>query len=221
MPLASGAGLSWDLLSEAEHARAGAFRREEDARTFCRTRVFLRRVLSRYLEVPPRELRIGQSKAGKPCLLDGANLKFNLSHCPTTALLALTVDDDVGADVEDVQPVPGLARIAQEMLTAEEAGMILVAEEQECLVRFLRAWTRKEAILKALGKGLGLPSGSFSVPLQASGCWTLSDFEPAGHWGRSIMVRDVSRDHVIAAVAGRDVSGRLVERTFRPDESIV
>ncbi len=214
MDLSSVEDLPWDLLSEAERARAGAFRQEEDARTFCRTRAFLRRVLSGYLGVPPKSVRIAQSTNGKPHLPDSEGLTFNLSHSATAALLAVSVDQEIGIDVEDAQPLPDLEQVARDVLSAEEIRVVLAAEGHERLLRFLRAWTRKEAILKAMGKGLGVPLESFSVPLQADGCWTLSGHEIVGRWGRPVMVRDVSRDRLIAAVAGQDVSGRLVERTL-------
>jgi 4'-phosphopantetheinyl transferase len=95
--------------------------------------------------------------------------------------------------------------------------VVLEGGEQERPLLFLRAWTRKEAVLKALGMGFRIPLRSFAVPAQPSGCWTVTQHEPADQWESPITVRDISRGEVIAALAGEDVGGPLVEREFRPE----
>jgi 4'-phosphopantetheinyl transferase len=217
MNLKPEAGCPWSLLSDAERARGATFRRNDDTRAFCQSHAFLRRVLSGYLGIDPVEIAIGRSETGKPYLLHDTDLRFNLSHCSTAALLALAQGREIGVDVEDIHPFPDLEQVIAHMLTLDEQAA-LTHHEGERLVLYLRAWTRKEAILKALGKGLSLSPQSFSVPLEQGGCWMLSGLEPASRWGGSAMLRDVSRDQLIAALAGEDVCGPLIDRDFNPED---
>lgn len=217
MNLTPEAGCPWSLLSDVERTRGAAFRRHDDARAFCQSHAFLRRVLSGYLGIGPVEIPIGRSETGKPYLLHDTDLRFNLSHCSTTALLALAQGREIGVDVEDIHPFPDLEQVIVHMLTIEEQAA-LRRHEDEHLVLYLRAWTRKEAILKALGKGLSLSPQSFSVPLEQRGCWMVSGLDQASQWGGSAMLRDVSRGQLIAALAGEDVCGSLIDRDFNPED---
>lgn len=90
---------------------------------------------------------------GKPALAD-ATLQFNLSHAQGAVLVALARDQAVGVDLER----PGRARphlaLAQRYFCASETALIAAAEPAQREALFLTFWTAKEALLKALGRGI-------------------------------------------------------------------
>jgi len=79
-------------------------------------------------------------------------LRFNLSHSGDVTLIAVARDSEVGVDVERIRPVIEMRTIARRWLGRDD-----IAGEQE----FFRAWTRHEAMVKALGVGLSGAAESF------------------------------------------------------------
>jgi 4'-phosphopantetheinyl transferase len=116
------------------------------------TRAALNDVLAHYLGAPPDRFEKGPH--GKPRLAgDQAWLRFNLSHSGEVALVGVARDVEVGIDVERIRPVPEMRAIARRWLGRDD-----LADPAE----FFRAWTRHEAMLKALGVGLSGPVGDFA-----------------------------------------------------------
>lgn len=109
-------------------------------------------VLAHYLGEPPTGFEKGPH--GKPRLVgDQAWLRFNLSHSGEVTLVAVARDVEVGIDVERIRPVPEMREIARRWLGRDD-----IADPAD----FFRAWTRHEAIVKALGVGLAGPAGDFT-----------------------------------------------------------
>jgi 4'-phosphopantetheinyl transferase len=149
-------------LSGREAERAGRCRFEADRRRFVVAHGALRRILAGYLDVPPEELRLERGRHGKPRLADGAELRFNLSHCGELALVAVSRHAEVGVDVDRLRPGLPVEAFAARFFPASDARFVAAAPgPMERGERFLRLWTRKEAVVKAAGarltQGLGLP----------------------------------------------------------------
>lgn len=87
---------------------------------------------------------------GKPFLPDAPG--FNLSH--SGGWLALIVGDspDLGIDIEAGERLGDGADLVPRVLHPQEATAWRAATDRRSL--FLRAWTRKEALLKAKGTGV-------------------------------------------------------------------
>lgn len=81
-------------------------------------------------------------------------LAFNVSHCDGTALISLAAGCDVGVDVEAPRHVREPRRVAHRMFARSEAKVIAELGPELAAAAFLRCWTAKEAVLKALGIGL-------------------------------------------------------------------
>ncbi|MGW7201895.1 4'-phosphopantetheinyl transferase family protein [Streptomyces sp. NPDC054837] len=150
------------MLSGREAERAGRCRFEADRRRFVVAHGALRRILAGYLDVSPEELRLERGRHGKPRLADGADLRFNLSHCGELALVAVSRHAEVGVDVDRLRPGVAVEAFAERFFPASDARFVAAAAgPTERGERFLRLWTRKEAVVKAAGarltQGLGLP----------------------------------------------------------------
>ncbi|MNT50682.1 4'-phosphopantetheinyl transferase psf-1 [compost metagenome] len=95
--------------------------------------------------------------------MNAAAISFNVAHSGDLALFALTVGSPVGVDVEHVREIPEAQAIVEHHFSVHERAQMLALPPQERPLSFFLAWTRKEAILKACGKGLSVPLSEFSV----------------------------------------------------------
>jgi 4'-phosphopantetheinyl transferase len=98
----------------------------------------------------------GDPKHGRPTVAGDDRVSFSLSHSGSFAVIALADGDvRVGVDVEDVRPRLRLGALAARVLNDEEhEAWLAIESDDEQLRSFLRAWTAKEAYLKALGIGI-------------------------------------------------------------------
>lgn len=187
-----------NMLAPDEHERANRFRFGKDRRHFIVARGFLRLVLSRYLKAKPQHLRFSYNDYGKP-YLDGKHrtggLRFNVSHSHGLALYALTYNREIGIDLEQIRADFASEEIARRFFSRFEFEALCALPPEDRLSAFFRCWTRKEAYIKATGRGLSQALGAFDVTLapgepaallrtdgdsRASACWFLSDLQ-VGH----------------------------------------
>jgi len=80
----------------------------------------------------------------------GDNFDFNIAHSGMIAICAATKTGRVGVDIEKVQEVD--VDEFRDFFTPQEWAKITGGRNE--LNNFYRFWTRKEALLKAIGKGL-------------------------------------------------------------------
>jgi 4'-phosphopantetheinyl transferase len=152
-----------ELLSADEAERASRFFFERDRRRFIVGRGVLRLILARYIDVAARELSFVYGANGKPALAgESSQVHFNLAHSGEVALYAVTRTGEVGIDVERVREMADWERIAELSFPLRECARVNAAPPGEKMPAFFRAWTRQEALLKALGVGLGGPRRDFS-----------------------------------------------------------
>jgi 4'-phosphopantetheinyl transferase len=184
-----------ELLDPDERARAGRFVFPLHARRFVAGRGRLRLILQDYLGIPAAKLAFAYGPQGKPVLAGRHGLPplhFNLSHTGDLAALAVSRGVPLGIDVERVAPVT--EDVAGHFFSAAEQAALRALPEAERERAFFRCWTRKEAMVKALGGGLSIALASFDVTLgpgepprllrlagepEAPDRWSLLHFEPA------------------------------------------
>lgn len=159
----------YSILDPDEQRRANRFRFPKDRRHFTVARGVLRLLLGRYLKKEPEELNFAYNKYGKPALLAELNpacLQFNLSHSGERVLYAFTLQRELGIDIEWVQRHIGeMDQIARRFFSPHENQSLFALPEEQREVGFFNCWTRKEAYIKARGKGLYLPLHEFDVTL--------------------------------------------------------
>lgn len=163
------ATLSFDSgLSPDEMARAARFVFERDRRRFARGRARTRALLGGYLGIDAGQLRFEYESHGKPRLASGqggSDLDFNVSHSETLLAVAISSAGPVGVDVEAVRCLDDRDALARRTFAPAEVRCLesLAAEDRDA--GFFRAWTRKEAFVKALGEGLSHPLDRFEVSI--------------------------------------------------------
>ncbi|HET9678409.1 MAG TPA: 4'-phosphopantetheinyl transferase superfamily protein [Solirubrobacterales bacterium] len=118
----------------------------------------LRRVLAVYLDASPEKIELETGPHGKPRLKGEARLRFNLSHSADLLVIAVTLDREVGIDVERIDPGRDAPALARRALPPEDAAAVATAAPEERAQVFHAAWARLEAVAKCLGTGLSVPA---------------------------------------------------------------
>ena len=140
-------------LSPDEVERARRFRVPAAQRQYVVGRSALRRILASCVGKPPSELHFEYSTSGKP-LLAAPELHFNVSHSGDFVLIAVAQNRRVGVDLELIHDRPELSQIARSFWAKSEWAALERVPAAGWLQAFYRVWTRKEAVLKACGRGI-------------------------------------------------------------------
>jgi len=129
-------------------------------------RACLRVLLGNALGIDATDVSITKGIQGKPetPAIAGRNISFNVAHSKDTVLIALGSDGALGVDVEYVDRATDIMEVAQSNFTENEVAKLHAIADPEARQRaFYCYWTRKEAIVKADGRGLLLSLSSFDV----------------------------------------------------------
>ncbi len=174
---------AWALLDGRERQRAEKFIHDRDRHRFVAAHAGLRLALAAETGQPPRALNFTTTPGGKPQLERHA-LSFNLSHTGAVAIVATCRGSVVGVDVEMAGRLRDLDGLAGMVMTPDEkAGFADLPAALRQIV-FMRVWTRKEALLKADGRGLmydprkvevGVDDGAERTVVLEGISWTLRD----------------------------------------------
>ncbi|MAN46400.1 MAG: 4'-phosphopantetheinyl transferase superfamily protein [Alphaproteobacteria bacterium] len=156
-----------NLLSPAETARANRFHFPLHRTRYMAAHGFLRLVLSTCGAGNARDLEFVTGPQGKPSLLSPAGsaplLHFNLSHSGAWALLATATSGGIGADIEEIRAFDDFQSMARNTFSPPETANLLSLPSDRQLDGFFACWARKEALIKADGRGLGVPLDHFEV----------------------------------------------------------
>jgi len=145
----------YEYLSDHEKSKADRFKYVSDYRCYVSVHALLRIELSKILKVKPKSLKIEESENGKPIIPD-IDLPISLSR--TKNLFAFVVGHSnqyLGIDIEQIKPEIDFINISRNYFSIKEQQLILSYTNAEDQKRtFFELWTRKEALLKAIGIGL-------------------------------------------------------------------
>jgi len=197
----------FETLSEEERDRARRFHFDHHRHRFIVCRGRQRQILARYLNVPAAEIQFEYGPHGKPVVggMPGAlGVHFNVSNSHELALLAVFGEGELGVDLEHVRPVKEAERIVQRNFSPQEREVFTSLPQEQRDVAFMRCWTRKEAVLKAIGRGLSFPLNRLEVSVGADApaellsiddphgpatAWTLCNLEPAAGYVGALALR--------------------------------
>ena len=157
------------LLSARERQRAERIRIAERRESYVTAQAMLRIILARYTGVAPEQIVFATNAFGKPYLPaqdHRAPLRFNHTDSGDWSLVALSVDREVGVDLEKTIPREGFERIVARYFAEDEKAAFFALPPEERLSAFYYGWTAKEAFLKAKGVGLTYSLRKFSVSLR-------------------------------------------------------
>ena len=156
------------LLSPDEVARAGRFGFETDRTRFILSRGTLRTILARYLLADPSQLCFQLGAYGKPRLsgrFADAPIQFSLSRSRRFSLFGFARCQRIGVDLEEIRPIPDAEHVAALLFSLHEnlAWSHLPGHLKK--KAFFNGFVRKEACVKAMGKGFFQPPHQVEVSL--------------------------------------------------------
>lgn len=155
----------YNILSKDEQIRANHFRFEKDRVQFVLARGILRQLLAGYLSMEASELRFQYTPLGKPYILRDYGLDFNVSHSSSLALFGFTIGRMIGIDIEFMSVNIEFASMVKQFFSPYEIKTLFSLPVSQQAEAFYMCWTRKEALIKAIGIGLSLPLDQFDVTL--------------------------------------------------------
>jgi 4'-phosphopantetheinyl transferase len=157
-----------DDLPPGEREKLRGLRSEDVRRHFLHARSMLRRLLARYLGVPPDRVRLESTAQGKPHIdarQNAADMRFNLSHSGDLAACAVARHIELGVDIQRAHGLSPAARdsVALRCFSAAERAYLRERAPEQRARWFYAIWAAKEAIVKAEGSGLRRSLRGFSV----------------------------------------------------------
>ena len=157
--------LYYRLLSPEERETVRKINSAEKRHESLVTKALARFVLARYCRIKPEAVRFAQGPHGKPALLPGISplpVRFNLSHCKGLVGCAVTLDADIGLDMEAQNRCVNLDLARRFFSQPEIMQLEKIQDPGARQALFLQLWTLKEAYVKAVGKGLSMGLDQFS-----------------------------------------------------------
>jgi 4'-phosphopantetheinyl transferase len=156
------------LLDEIEHGRHEAYQRPVDRARFLTGRVVAKALVGLELGIEPAQVVLDSSCTdcgrphGKPRVVrpeeappDRVLPELSISHSGEWVAVAVTDGLAVGVDVEELRDVR-VSDLAHLTFSPAEQQAFEALPEAERRPTFFTCWARKEALLKATGRGLSI-----------------------------------------------------------------
>ena len=155
------------LLTDDETEKQQRYIFDKDKHDALVTRAFIRDLLSQYMDRAPEEWHFEKGEKDKPEIINpDIPLRFNISHTKNLIICAVTLEHDIGCDVEHIERSNDVLAIADRFFSKSEVKSLFSLPESEQRDRFFDFWTLKESYIKAWGQGLAIPLSDFSFHIK-------------------------------------------------------
>jgi 4'-phosphopantetheinyl transferase len=115
----------------------------------------IRKALSASVAEPPEGWHVGRDWRGAPVIGGHGRVTVSVSHSGGVTLVAVARGCQIGVDLEPNNAGPW-QRLPEHALTPNELLELKHHDRAQRTALFLRYWTLKEALLKAVGVGLAI-----------------------------------------------------------------
>lgn len=193
----------WEMaapwISAGETATALRYCQREDAVRHAVGRALTRILLARELGISKLTAEFSTNAWGKP-VLPSCGMEFSISHSGRFVWTALSREGAIGIDIERASAALDHHDLAG-IFHPVECSAIRALSGRAARDVFNRCWTRKEAVVKALGEGLSRPLTAFRVltdaagrdwlaepPVAATKGWTCADLPSVAGYHVSVAV---------------------------------
>ena len=175
----------WKPLSDQEKTQAEKFINKPLRDRYVMSHGLLRYLLSFYVGSKPHEIEYSVNQFGKPFLKEESyRVQFNMSHSKDYAAYIMVLDCQVGIDIEWKDKTINFEEISDLVLSPGEINSFHKLTPEGKFQTFYDIWTKKEAIVKAIGDGLSYPIKTIEIMNSTNnvkGCYTTAD-RNTFHW---------------------------------------
>jgi 4'-phosphopantetheinyl transferase len=196
-----------EVLTTAEFEHISYYKFEKDQNSFIVSRGLLRILLSSYVQVEADKIHILKHPKGKPYQQHDPCLVFNLSNSGDCCVFAFSRNGEVGIDIEKIRPLNDLDELIRKNFNSNEQAYINAGATLR-LHRFVKFWTLKEALLKAIGEGMRLTPEKleFSCENDAFTLRSLAGIVESDEW----VFSDLAFNHAYkGSIAHKKISGPI------------
>lgn len=154
--------MSIDYLNHEEKTKFHRYKFNKDKNRFAIARLAIKMILADYLVCKLENINLEIDDFGKPFLSNHADIQFNISHSGEFIGLAIS-KHAIGIDIEVYNDKINYRELAQTVFSDQELTQIKNIDRIKLAEAFYRCWAKKEAYMKAIGKGFHVPLKQFSV----------------------------------------------------------
>lgn len=203
------------LLSEDEKLRVDKVKLESDRRLFVQSRAVLRYLLSKHLDVPAKDIPFEYKINGKPYLKDYP-VHFNVAHSKGNFLIAIALDSEIGVDYEHFDRDVDIYKMAGFLFSKYELEEFKNQKVYSQKTTFIQTWTKKEAVLKAIGIGFRLSPDQMEICTDQE----LVKFVSCSLFDRKWFVKGFDLPNNCYGALAFDISVRSIELVELSDEQL-
>ena len=149
-------------LDETEQLRTQKISDRTTRAIFIKSRSFLRHILAQHLQCKKKEVPISYNQFGKPEFIPSNGFYFNISHSKNLCLVAIS-SSEIGVDIEFIDQKFDYETVADLMFSDKEKYFLQQDNNEAQRDMFYKIWTKKEAYLKATGKGFSIEHTMFTA----------------------------------------------------------
>jgi len=173
----------YEFLNDDEKVKVASFTRPGIQKKYIKTRGVLRKVLGEYLEIKSQDIEIKIAEHGKP-FVENEALFFNLSHTANRLVIAVSNNSEIGIDLEQYKYRKNLQGLVKKCFSEEEKHFWESLSAQQQVMLFYQLWVRKEAFVKAIGRGIavGLDQCVINPKQQTEFLSIPNEYGVAGDW---------------------------------------
>lgn len=117
---------------------------------------FAQHILAHTLNVPLHAIDIARGEFGKPYLVHFPHCEFNISHSQDKMVIAVGFHVRLGIDIEAIKPRRQLEGLVKKCFSPAEQRYWHTRPPAEKIRLFYEFWTRKEALVKGIGRGIAM-----------------------------------------------------------------
>ena len=183
-----------------ERETAQRFQVPRAADRYLMRRSVLRSLVGELNGCDPMSVELVREGGGRPELTGLPGFEFNTSHSEDVFMVVSSLEVVPGIDVEMERVIPERDSLLKRICHPDER-VHLEGTGAFSSTRFLELWTRKEAVLKALGLGLKLDPARVSVPV---------DDGPLRAWSTAFVEDPSFETSRIEIITPPDLPGGLV-----------
>ena len=147
------------FVSPKRQLQIDKFRFDIDKKLSLFSDLFVRYSACKALDLKNPDLIFDKNAYGKPYLVGYPDFHYNISHTKYAIAIGLS-ETPIGVDIEKNKAAD--LQIAERFFSKGEQQYIL-SDNQKQEMLFYEIWTKKEAYIKWLGKGLAIPLNTFDV----------------------------------------------------------